>query len=198
MSDDGAENPVLKRLKLRDPRDFAELLVPGLRSRPDDDPIRRELALYSAGDIQAAVQATKDALPVFRRRVPNGCLLCTRELEDVQVLKDEFASRSAKSKRQARKKVGAKPKRAKLSLAQQRFLASRFYTEDDEFVTLCVMHQMMTFDVGEKTLVTMMRSKRSGKLWKDEDKDNEVEEEEEEEEELTYAQLTAAFDRVGE
>jgi hypothetical protein len=199
------DTPALKRLKLRDPRNVAELLVPGLRSRAEDDPVRAELAQFGTLELHAAVQATRSALPRMRRRVARGCLVCTRESGDVQALQSEFAALVVHPQRRKR---GARAAR-RLSRDQQRFL-SWFFTDDQEFSTLCLMHLKQTFNVSAKQLETAWRRHSSGELWKEEgdepDDDNDINVNDDDDADdsddnggnVALAELVTRFDRVGE
>jgi hypothetical protein len=150
------EAPAIKRLKSRDPRNHAELLVPGFRSLAEDDPVRLEITQFVLIDIQAAVCASKASLPPYLRKV-NGCLVCTRELTDevMAALKVEFFALASRKERQ----YVSQKRRPKLTVAQQRYLLSRFFV-DGQSVTLCVMHMMLAFKLSEANMGTLMRYRK--------------------------------------
>lgn len=53
MNEEGSS--ALTRLRARDPASFAELVVPGLRGRPEHDPVREALSRADPAKLLAAV-----------------------------------------------------------------------------------------------------------------------------------------------
>ena len=146
-------------MRRRDPSSVAELLVPGLRGRPPDDPLRAQLANVPPVVLFEAVRAAKAAALPHHRRAVRGCLLCTGEAtaESMQPAVDRFFSLA---KRRRREPVRKRPT---LSRAQQHLLLTSFFVLDEsgqhETRTLCVMHLFRVFRVTEGNLRTMMRDK---------------------------------------
>ncbi len=149
----------LEELQRRNPASVAELLVPGLRARPVDDPLRAQLAGVAPAVLHEAVKAAKAAALPQHRRVVRGCLICAGEMtaESMQPVADRFFALAKKRRRQPVRK------RPTLSRAQQHLLLTTFFAFDEsgqhETRTLCVMHLFRVFRVTEANLRTMMRDK---------------------------------------
>jgi hypothetical protein len=149
----------LEELQGRDPRSVAELLVPGMRGRPADDPLRAQLAEVAPAVLFEAVKAAKAAALPQHRRAVRGCLLCAGEMtvESMKPVADRFFALANKRRRQPVRK------RPTLSRAQQHMLLTTYFVFDEsgqhETRTVCVMHLFRVFSVTEANLRTMMRDR---------------------------------------
>jgi hypothetical protein len=156
----------LEELQGRDPRSVAELLVPGMRDRPADDPLRAQLAEVAPSVLFEAVKAAKAAALPQHRRTVRGCLLCAGEvtMESMKPVADRFFALANKRRRQPVRR------RPTLSRAQQHMLLTTYFVFDEsgqhETRTVCVMHLFRVFRVTEANLRTMMRDREEVMLYR--------------------------------
>ncbi len=197
----GANFSLLDRLRRRNPSNVAELLVPGLRTRPPDDPIRQQLAGVNPDILFAAVKAAKAAALPEHRRVVRGCLMCTEEMsvESMQPVVEAFEGLAKRRKQKRRRQ--ARQRRPALTRGQQKLLLTSFYNDDQsETQTLCVMHMFKVFHVTEANLRTM-KSERDKVIAyggaADDDEQEDEEEQDGEKREGGLADLVREMDRVG-